>query len=396
MPRWILRGLATLLAAAGLALAWDVATYDAAAWRADYVHLRTELAQGYANLDWMVERRGLDPVALDAATDRAIADAHSRLRAMLALRDFVAAFDDPHLRLVGRDGREIAARPDPGPPVPRLPVASCAEAGYEEQGRDFSPAVQHLPGWTLLGGGEFPNGLAGDLGTLRIASFGEDRYLGSCRAVFRPGMDERALQLAVRARLQQSLTSTISDLQARGARRLLVDVTGNGGGTEWVGEVIALFTDRALSRASSRIVAPACDRSGIWRGEAVCPVFAGAGETATMQGTGAWTGPLWILMDRRTGSATEDFVVWLQQNGVARTLGERTAGAGCGYVGGGGRIRLQAAPFDVMAPNCARFLRDGTNEVEGIAPDIGISLSGGGAAQQAAALWAAIGAAPAR
>jgi hypothetical protein len=371
-----------LLAAAGLALAWDVATYDATAWRADYVHLRMELAQGYANLDWMVGHRGLDPVALDAATDRAIADAHSRIRAMLALRDFVEAFDDPHLRLVRRDRERVVAQPDPVQSA-RPPVASCANAGYSEEGRDFSPAVRRLPGWTPLGGGEFPTGLAGDLGTL-------------CRAVFRPGMDKRALQLAVRARLQQSLTSTISDLQARGARRLLVDVTRNGGGTEWVGEVIALFTDRELSRASSRVVAPACDRSGIWRGEAVCPVFAGAGETSTMQGTGAWTGPVWILMDRRTGSATEDFVVWLQQNGVARTLGERTAGAGCGYVDGGGRIRLRTAPFDVMAPNCARFLRDGTNEVEGIAPDIGISLAGGGDAQQAAALWAAIDAAPMR
>lgn len=394
MLRWIVRGVLVLLVTASLVLAWDVATYDATPWRADYAHLRTELAQGYANLDWMIQRRGLDPAALDAGTDRAIADAHSRIQAILALRDFVEAFGDPHLRLVARDGQGTMPPPEAGAPA-RPPRVSCGEAGYSEEEREFSPAVQGLPGWTLLDDGEFPSGLAGDLGTLRIASFGEDRYLESCREVFRPGMDDRSLQLAVRARLQQALTRTLTDLRGRGARRLLVDVTGNGGGTEWVGDVIALMTDRELSRASARVVAPACDRSGIWRGEAVCPLFAdGAGETSMLQGTGPWTGPLWILMDRRTGSASEDFVVWLQQNGVARTLGERTAGAGCGYVGGGGRIRLRTAPFDVKAPNCARFLRDGTNEVEGIAPDIEVSLSEGGDAEQAAALWVAIDAAP--
>ena len=49
--------------------------------------------------------------------------------------------------------------------------------------------------------------------------------------------------------------------------------------------------------------------------------------------------------------------------------GTRTAGAGCGYVNGGGRIMLKEGPFDVMAPNCARFLNDGTNEIEGITPN---------------------------
>ena len=77
---------------------------------------------------------------------------------------------------------------------------------------------------------------------------------------------------------------------------------------------------------------------------------------------------MWILADRRTGSASEDFIAWLQQNRVARVLGETTAGAGCGYVDGGTRTPLRASPFDVRMPNCARF-PDGTNEIEGIVPD---------------------------
>jgi len=72
-----------------------------------------------------------------------------------------------------------------------------------------------------------------------------------------------------------------------------------------------------------------------------------------------------ILADRGTGSAAEDFVAWLQQNKVATVLGERTAGAGCGYVDGGNPTRLKVVPVDVWMPNCARFLDNGSNEIEG-------------------------------
>jgi len=67
----------------------------------------------------------------------------------------------------------------------------------------------------------------------------------------------------------------------------------------------------------------------------------------------------------------------------------RTLGAGCGYVDGGGRIPLKAAPFDVMAPKCARFLADGANEIEGIAPNVTIATARD-APDRAEALMAAL------
>ena len=81
-----------------------------------------------------------------------------------------------------------------------------------------------------------------------------------------------------------------------------------------------------------------------------------------------------MLADRGTGSAAEDFVAWLQQNRVATVVGARTAGAGCGYVNGGDPVRLQVVPVDVWMPNCARFLDNGTNEIEGLAPDVPLDL----------------------
>lgn len=368
-------GVAALVLAVG---AWDIATYDADAWGADHARLKHDMAQGYANLDWMVSHRGLDLAALDRRTTDAIAGAHSRLQAFLALMDFVEAFRDPHvqLRLGERSESMQGAGPVSSDTQDAEPVAGagCASAGYEEGDHAFKFPFAAMPGWIAVSTGNFPSGLVGDTGVLRIAQLGEERYLGACNAVFRAGIGQRALQLAVRRHQQAALRSTIDTLRARGATRLLVDVTGNGGGSEWVSEVIALFTDRTLSRSEARIVGPTCDRSAVWSGaNPSCDVFAGEATTATLQGTGAWTGPLLVLADAGTASAAEDLVAWLGQNDVATVLGERTMGAGCGYVDGGTVTQLAQIPFDVHMPNCARFLSDGTNEVEGIAPQVALS-----------------------
>lgn len=362
-------GVVTLAAAAVFA-AWEVTSYDAKAWRADYEHLKRELAQRYANLDWVVSHRRLDLRKLDAQTSAAIDGAYVRTRAVLALERFVAAFDDPHLRLVPGERSEPAAPRPTDEPAREPVIPSCEADGYSSVNTAFKAPFHRIQGWRALRGGYFPTGHARDLGVLRIASFREQDYLAACRAVFRAGLTARALQLAVRAKLQDELGVALGELTSRGVRRLLVDVSGNGGGSEWVDDVVTLFTDRKLTRAAARLAAPDCDRSAIWRGERVCPVLGRAGEPRQLVGTGAWTGPLVVLVDHRTASAAEDLVVWLRENGVAKIAGQRTAGAGCGYVDGGGRITLQAGPYDVMAPNCARFLSDGTNEIEGIKPDL--------------------------
>jgi len=397
MPRFLRRSLLALVGVILAAAVFDAATYDARAWLADYGRLKHDMAQGYANLDWVATHRHLDLAALDRQTTAALDGAHSHLRAFLALRHFTRSFNDPHLRLVPGE-RPVAAAPAVAEAAPAAvavdvdPPAGkdCAAAGYAEGDHAFHFPFATLPGWTALRSGDFPTGMAGDLGVLRIAQFGEDRYAKACQAVFRPGIGTRALKLAVREREQRLLVEAIGELKARGARRLLVDVSGNGGGTEWVTDVVALLTDRPLSRAQPRLVAPACDRSVVWSGvDAPCPVLAPEGERVRLQGTGEWTGPVWILADRHTGSASEDFVAWLQQNKVARVLGETTAGAGCGYVNGGTRTRLHASPFDVRMPNCARFLDNGRNEIDGIAPDVPVPMEGDDAVR-ARALLAAV------
>ncbi len=365
----LLRGLAALLAGLLAIALWDLLTYDAAAWQGDYEGLKRDMARSHANLDWIAGHRGLDLRRLDEETRAAIDSAYFRVRAVAALQRFVAAFADPHLRMRPDDGAAHEAATE-------LPPASCEAAGYMAVELGFRFPFASVPGFVDHGGDTFAIASIGDTGVLRIAQFGENMYLAACRSVFRPGIDRRGLQLEVRALLQRQLRSALETLRAHGASRLLVDISGNGGGSEWVEEVIALLTDRALTRAPARMAAPTCDRAGIWRGEAVCPVLTPAGARARLQGEGAWTGPVLLLTDRGTASASEDLVAWLQQNGVAMVIGERTRGSGCGYVDGGASTRLRSSGMMVMIPNCARFLDDGTDEIEGIAVDVALPMRG--------------------
>jgi hypothetical protein len=92
-------GAVAALAILAALVAVDRIGYDPAPWLADLDVLERHMDEAYANLEWVVERRGLDLPALDRATRAAIADAGSRRGARRAICAFVSAFDDPHLRI---------------------------------------------------------------------------------------------------------------------------------------------------------------------------------------------------------------------------------------------------------------------------------------------------------
>lgn len=345
--------------------AWDAATFDRAAWRADYARLKHDMAQHYANLDWMREHRGLDVVKLDRETGAALDRAWFSWTAHAAIRRFVAAFDDPHLELRPRAQ---------GRPVAEKGAASCEAEGYRERSHAFARRWRTLPGWQAVGAADanFPAAMIGTTGVIRIAQFGEDSYLAACKRAFGAAMSPEALAIATRMVLGADLAKTLAALEKRGAVRLLVDVSGNGGGSEWVRDVIAMMTTRWLTRPEARRATPACDRGAVWTGKPACPVFFGEPARDTIKGTGGWYLDLLIYANRDSASATEDFIAWLHRDQVATLLGERTYGAGCGYIDGGFATRFTAAPIEVKMPNCARFLDNGVNEIEGQAPDIAI------------------------
>lgn len=373
--KWTLALIAIVVASVAL---WDVATFDRAGWRSDYALLKRATAQRYANLDWVREHRKLDLARLDRDTQAALDGAWSRVQGYRALSRFVAAFDDPHFTLALAEGPaptpvSVVAGPEAAPPM----VRSCERAGYVDDRSGYATRWAKVADWRPIGpaDADFPIAMVGDTGVLRIGSFGDDRYLAACKRALRVGMDEDALREAARGALNREITSALGQLRAAGARRLLVDVGGNGGGSEWVDEVVALMTPKRLTRAAPLVADPPCDRSGVWEGRPDCRVLPAPGPRAVIAGKGAWRWPIAIYADKGSASATEDFTAWLRQNKVAILIGEKTLGAGCGYVNGGGRVRLVHAGLDIRMPNCARFLDNGTNEIEGQAPDIPIAAS---------------------
>jgi len=353
------------------------AAFNRAAWKADYQRIKRGLAQGYANLDWQVDHRRFNLAKADRTIAGMLDGANSDLQAGLIVSLLVDAFDDPHLKLFYGDAPDGPTRVPLESNVdgPSAPATACQ--GHYENGKAATQLpYASAPGWAPLSDGPFVAGTIGNTGFLRIPAFGEDRYLAACEKVAKPEMDARALQLATRAELNRQLKELIARLRAAGAIRLAIDISGNGGGSEWAEEVAAMFSAGKLSRTEPRRAAPSCDRIAVWKGERPCSIYAGEPKVETIVGTGEWTGPVAILSDHRSASAAEEFVTWLKGNDRAVVAGQRTFGAGCGYVDGGNMIVLTAAPLYIMVPNCSRFTREGINEIEGIAPDVDVDWVG--------------------
>lgn len=87
---------------------------------------------------------------------------------------------------------------------------------------------------------------------------------------------------------------------------------------------------------------------------------------------GGWSGPTYVLADRRSYSSAEMFAAVMQDNHIGKLVGDRTGGDGCGFMTEGDPIVLPHSRLRFRVPNCMRLRADGTNEETGILPDIAI------------------------
>lgn len=109
------------------------------------------------------------------------------------------------------------------------------------------------------------------------------------------------------------------------AKGLIIDVRGNGGGSTSVGyAIISYLTDKTLegSRWKTRQYMPAFRA---WGEEEKW--YEGSHGTVEPRKEGSFLGPVVVLIDARTYSAAEDFVVVLHASGRATLVGEKTAGS---------------------------------------------------------------------
>lgn len=441
---------------------------ERAGWRADLADLEHHVSRSYANLEWFVTRGRVDPRALHDSTLAALERARTRRDARRALQEFAAAFEDGHFRLSTPTPAVITAAvrlwdrrgtpPAPGWGADR----ACRALGYSADDRGFGLPFDRLDGFVPLpDAGDFPAGLVPladgqRAGVLRISLFSTYAHASACADAWRRVRDTlaapcgetctAAIDSVADMIVLDRLAARARALASAGARLLVVDLTGNGGGEDIVDPMARILTpirlragprpvlrhphavaqleagraelaadlDRtdlpaarrslvgsALIRMDSLIAEARrpCDWSGIWRGgarAARCSMLVKGGIYSTglldyaapgsLDGLasrdvlfspsrftyeeGAWSGPLVVLVDHGTASAAEGFAAILRDNGAATVLGERTWGAGCGYTDGGIRHVLPHTGLDVSLPDCVRSRADGSNEVDGVTPDV--------------------------
>jgi hypothetical protein len=400
------------------------------------------------------------------------------LRRDAALRTFTGSPFAPRERLdftVRRGGGSVRCTLVPRTAAPRreLPAPTPATTGedacaafgvvpgapptlpflfHTEHHADLRP---HAPAQSDLGSGILRLAAGRSLGWLRIPLFSAAAYPVACSRAwtqFRARID-RACDDACRGEfldrflprfLVETIAVRLEAFRSAGVSAVVVDVTDNGGGDDWVDDVLRMMSagpllcpatafvrepsaverlDRELAdqnkcdalpldapagraltamKAWTQMVradaAQSCDLGGLFRGEPPsptcslltrkrrascdrspapagvtklpdgCTVFQPPGSSAS--GRGLVHGPVYVLINRRTGSAAEAFAAILRDNHAATLVGEPTVGAGCGYVDGGSPIVLAQSGMTVRLPNCARYRADGSNEVEGVNPDV--------------------------
>jgi hypothetical protein len=183
---------------------------------------------------------------------------------------------------------------------------------------------------------------------------------------------------------------------------------------DYVQQVIAAF-ERRKEESSDR----SCDMSWVWReqrGWATMPcrrliesgfasgalaysesadlprAVAGALYWASRADAfrGAWDGPTYVLTNSSTGSAAEMFAALIRDRGIAKTVGAKTFGLGCGFLDYERPFVLAPSKLVFNIPNCVRLRVDGTDDVAGVAPDIPVTAADGESARSLA--WRTLGA----
>lgn len=440
MIRWPLALIALASSVAAMA------AYEPAPWLADLAQMRAALESDYANLEWLAERGPIEARFERAAQRIKMADSDAAARR--AIERLLERFHDGHVEISWPAAKAAAAAAElPRDAGPATATSLCRRLGYGGF-EPYAGSVAKLPGYAPLPAGPIPAGTirSGEttVGAITIGVFMPQGYPTVCEGAVaalklpfnQPCDDKCADAVITRAYgdLTAAIAARIAALRAAGATTLLVDVTGNGGGSEWAEAVARMFTAAPLKPATWGIVrTPAWARQ--WtatanslttaaakargaerqfltgqaaraRGLAVesarvcgpgkdCPRLATGGYATGMLAApppmaiadeaaaaalwspaqyaapaGVWRGPLIVLTDSETWSAAEELAATLQDNRAAVVLGGRTGGAGCGHASGGEPVLLKNSGGTLKLPDCARFRFDGSNEVAGVIPDV--------------------------
>lgn len=245
--RKTLAALVSLVAiSAALPSAAQAPAYDAAGWRADLAQVREAFATRYANLEWAQTVREADLGAMFDRADQRLATAKSDAEARALFDGLTRYLADGHVRF----SWPAQATPD-GPAAAPVPPSPCAEVS----GRKVNvgdTALATLPGYAPLktpASAVFPAGtLLVDgrrVGVIRIAEFTGGLAPQYCEEAVAKGATEGLYDI-VHGRMTRDFADQLRALDAAGAEVLMVDITGNGGGSDWAEALARMVTARRL------------------------------------------------------------------------------------------------------------------------------------------------------
>jgi hypothetical protein len=409
----------------------DRVAFDRAEWTADFEQLEREIEANYANLKWARSAKSVNLVELDRTARAALANAQTKSEARAALTAFIAGFDDGHFHIASGPPRPVAAV------MKLLPERTSPRVGFDMKAQEACRAfgfsrkrhalqIEH-PQLVQATSTEFAAGVltledGRKFGVIRIPLFQQYDYAASCERAWRSFSAGRAgtCDDSCRQMFNDAAKHEIAAQLAREARSMahavdgvIVDLTGNGGGTEWADDAAAALTpvelrrapgafvrgehwtrafagdietfesernlpDLAIARAMQDSARARCNLAGIWKDRAYVPqcwnIVPQTPYTKNHFGdltqADPYDGPLFIMVDEGTASASEQFTAVLRDNDAAVVIGTRTMGVGCGYTNGGIPIVLRNSRLAIQMPDCARMRADGSNEYEGVRPDI--------------------------
>jgi hypothetical protein len=227
--------------------------YDGTPWIEDLAQFKGLLSTQYANLEWALTDRELDPnVFVDAETRLRAAKSDAEARQLFDR--FAASLGDGHVRF---EWPAPTATPGASAAAPTAPVSPCTSLGFRPR-KDTAAIGLNLPDYKALeaNGSAFPAGTAtvGDrvVGVVRIGTFDAHNYPQVCEAALadlkRPAATPcdkdclEALDKAAADRFTRDLAARLHALRAAGAQTLVVDLAGNGGGTEWSEAAVRMVT----------------------------------------------------------------------------------------------------------------------------------------------------------
>jgi hypothetical protein len=232
-------------------------------WLEDFSQLKKELALNYANLDWAIQTRGLDLKQLSMQTEARLMQARTDGEARKVLDAFLNSFGDGHLYADWNAKKVDPQSPfDKGKVKDTLPL--CQQLNFQSQNQSPRINFSLLKGFKEINTEDnkyFPIGILTQspnkkVGVIRISIFSQYAFPDLCELastelkLVREGKCDEACEERIEIKtanlLTAALTRQIEVLKKGGINELLVDITGNGGGTNWIEPAARILSAKPL------------------------------------------------------------------------------------------------------------------------------------------------------